>query len=278
MIRGSTRLIAMLGSPLNRVRAPTLFNAHFEKVGADAVMIPFEVAADYPVLFRELFKVPNAAGAMITFPYKRCIDVMGELSPRSVVAQACNVVVKRADGTIYGDIFDGEGFAGGVKRAGFEFAGARCLIVGSGGAGAAIAAAFIDFGAALVGVASRNKPACAAVVERLQRYAAGRSHAEMVSGDPAGFDLVVNATPLGMNDNDPFSFDIDRVEPGAMVADLVMGQETALLRAAAARGCRIQPGTKMLFEQLSPVSQFWGYSGASFDDVLTLVKTLGWQA
>jgi shikimate dehydrogenase len=278
MIRGSTKLIAMLGSPLNRVRAPALFNAHFEKNGADAVMIPLEVIADYPALFRELFKVPNVAGAMITFPYKRCIDVMGEVSPRSVVAQACNVVVKRADGTVYGDIFDGEGFANGVKRAGFQFAGARCLVVGSGGAGAAIAAAFIDFGAAFVGVASRNKPACAAVAERLDRYATGRCRTEMVSGDPAGFDLVVNATPLGMNDSDPFSFDIDHVEPGAMVADLVMGQETALLRAAAARGCRIQPGTKMLFEQLSPVSEFWGYPGASFDGVLALIKALGWKA
>jgi shikimate dehydrogenase len=278
MISGSTKLYAMLGTPLTRVRAPALFNAHFQRTGADAVMIPVEVVVDYPALFRELFRVPNAAGAMITFPYKRCIDVIGDVSPRSVVAQACNVVVKRADGTLYGDIFDGEGFARGLKRAGFAFADARCLVVGSGGAGAAIAAALVDFGAAFVAVTSRNKPASTAVAERLKRYAAGRCRTDVVGNDPEGFDLVVNATPLGMNDGDPFAFDINRIEPGTMVADLVMGQETMLLRAAAAKGCQIQPGTKMLFEQLSPVSQFWGYAGADFDDVLALVKSLGWQA
>jgi shikimate dehydrogenase len=277
MIRGSTKLYPMLGTPLMRVRAPTLFNAHFERTDADAAMIPLEVVADYPALFRELFKAPNVAGAMITFPYKRCIDVMGEISPRSIVAQACNVVVKRADGTLYGDTFDGEGFARGLERAGFRIAAARCLVVGSGGAGAAIAAALVDFGAAFVGVTSRNKPACAAATERLNEYAAGRCRAEMVGNNPAGFDLVVNATPLGMAEDEPFSFDVERLDPGTMVADLVMGQETALLRAAAARGCRTQPGTKMLFEQLSPVSELWGYAGAGFDDVMALVRALGWQ-
>ena len=215
---------------------------------------------------------------MITFPYKRCISIIDEISPRSIVANACNVVVKRADGSILGDIYDGEGFARGLQRAGFVVAGARCLVVGSGGAGAAIAAALVDFGAGFVGITSRNTRASAAVVERLTGYAVGRARAELVSSDPAGFDLVVNATPLGMQEGEPFSFDVDRLEPRTMVADLVMGQETALLRTAAARGCKTQPGTRMLFEQLSPVSQFWGHAGAEFSEVMALVQTLGWQA
>ena len=278
MILGTTKLYLMLGSPLTRVRAPALFNAHFERIGVDAVMIPLEVIDEYPLLFEKFFKSPSIAGAMITFPYKRCVDFIEKISARAIVAGACNVVVKRPDGSIFGDIYDGEGFARGLQRSGFQVAGSRCLIVGSGGAGAAIAAALVDFGAAFVGVTSRNKPASAAVVERLTGYAAGRARAELASGDPAGFDLVVNATPLGMKENEPFSFDVDRLEPRTTVADLVMGQETALLRTAAARGCKTQPGTRMLFEQLSPVSQFWGHAGAEFGEVMALVQALGWQS
>ncbi|GHU08170.1 shikimate 5-dehydrogenase [Betaproteobacteria bacterium] len=278
MLRGSTKLFPMLGTPLTRVRAPTLFSVYFEHIDADAVMIPMEVVRDFRALFQELFKVPNVAGAMITFPYKRYIDLIDEISPRSEVAQACNVVVKRPDGTIYGDIFDGEGFALGLRRAGFTYANARCLVIGCGGAGAAVAAALVDFGSSYVGVSDINPKASEELAERLNRYAAGRAKSDAVSSDPGDFDLVVNATPMGMKEGDKFSFDIDRLAPTMMVADLVMGQETALLRAAAARGCRTQPGTRMLFEQLSPVSQFWGYPPVEFDKVLEITHSLGWNA
>jgi len=277
VIRGSTILFPMFGSPLARVRAPTLFTAHFEQTGVDAAMVPMEVLSDYEEIFRNVFKSPSIAGAMVTFPYKRCLDVIDEISPRSVVAQACNVVVKRANGTLYGDIFDGEGFARGLKRAGFQFADARCLVIGSGGAGAAIAAALADFGAACVDVCDCNESAAIALAERLNKYTSGRCRTKKVASDPTGYDLVVNATPMGMKEGEPFSFDVERLDPKTMVADLVMAQETALLRAAAARGCRTQPGTKMLFEQLSPVSEFWGYAGVGFDDVTALIKALGWQ-
>ena len=278
MLRGSTKLFPMLGTPLTRVRAPTLFSAYFERIGADAVMVPMEVLEDYPAFFRELSKVPNVGGAMITFPYKRCIELIDEISPRSKVARACNVVVKRTDGTLYGDIFDGEGFALGVRRAGFSYSDARCLVIGSGGAGAAVAAALVDFGAAHVGVFDIDRTACEGLAGRLNEYAAGRARAEVAGNDPSGFDLVVNATPLGMKEGDKFSFDVDRLAPRTTVADLVMGQDTALLRVAAARGCRTQPGTRMLFEQLSPVSQFWGYAPVEFSDVMAIARSLGWDS
>jgi shikimate dehydrogenase len=278
MIRGTTKLIPMFGTPLTRVRAPTLFSAYFERINADAVMIPMEVRQNYPAAFREVFKVSNVVGAMITFPYKRIIDLMDEISPASQVAQACNVVVKRADGTLYGDIFDGVGFASGLKRAGFDCQNARCLLVGCGGAGAAVAAALVGYGATYIGVSGRNGREAEAVAGRLNSYAGGRAIAEVASGDPAGYDLVVNATPLGMQESDPLPFDIERASPDMTVADLVMGRETPLLRAAAARGCKTQPGTRMLFEQLSPVSEFWGYPPVEFDGVLELARSLGWDA
>ncbi|EKD98401.1 MAG: hypothetical protein ACD_23C00458G0002 [uncultured bacterium] len=278
MIRGTTNLIPMFGTPLAGVRAPTLFSAYFEKINADTVLIPMEVQSNYPATFREVLKVTNVVGAMVTFPYKRNIDLADAVSPASEVAQACNVIVKRPDGTLYGDIFDGVGFAMGLRRAGFNFENARCLLVGCGGAGAAVAAALINFGVNYVGVSGRNVKEAQALTDRLNKYAGNRAQAAFVSSDPDGYNLVVNATPLGMKDGDPLPFDIARVSPGMTVADMVMGQETALLRAAAARGCKTQPGTRMLFEQLSPVSEFWGYPPVGFDEVIGLAKSLGWNA
>jgi shikimate dehydrogenase len=265
----------MLGTPLTSVRAPTLFSAYFEKIGADAVMVPLEVAGDYPVFLRRLFQAANVDGAMVTFPYKRVIDVLNGWSSAVEVARACNIIVKRPDGTLYGDISDGTGFLAGLQRAGFDCAGAKCLLVGSGGAGAAIAAALIDAGIAQLGIHGRES--ALALIERLRRYAAGAAVIiERVENDPRDYDLVINATPLGMRPDDPLPIDVTRLTPRTTVADIVMAQETALLRAAVAKGCRTQPGTKMLFEQVSHVSQFWGYPPVAWSEVQALVRSLGW--
>ncbi len=71
------------------------------------------------------------------------------------------------------------------------------------------------------------------------------------SNDPAGFDVVVNATPLGMKEGDPLPFDVTRIDPAAMVGEVVMKTEyTPLLQAALAKGCGVQVGTDMLFEMI----------------------------
>jgi shikimate dehydrogenase len=80
------------------------------------------------------------------------------------------------------------------------------------------------------------------------------------SRDPEGFDLVVNATPLGMTPDDPLPVDVDRLAPGTFVGEVVMTAEmTAFLQAARARGCRVQVGTDMLFEMIPPYLEFFGF-------------------
>ena len=84
------------------------------------------------------------------------------------------------------------------------------------------------------------------------------------SRDPAGYDVVVNATPLGMNDGDPLPFDIDRISPSAFVGEVVMKSEyTPLLRAAKEKGCAVQVGTDMLFEMIPAYLEFFGFGTAT---------------
>ena len=88
------------------------------------------------------------------------------------------------------------------------------------------------------------------------------------SNDPAGFDLIVNATPLGMKDNDPLPFDVSRIAPRTFVGEVVMKQTiTPLLAAAQAKGCTVQIGTDMLYEMIPAYLEFFGFGAATAEEL-----------
>src|SRR5262245_29765923 len=118
MIRGTTQLYPVIGSPVAQVRAPSVFNPYFERVGIDAACIPIEVPEQhFKTFLRTLFAAPNVRGAMITVPHKRAaVDAVDEYSMAVRIAGACNAVVRKADGSLYGDLFDGTGFVRGLHR------------------------------------------------------------------------------------------------------------------------------------------------------------------
>ncbi|WP_442880613.1 shikimate dehydrogenase family protein, partial [Bosea sp. (in: a-proteobacteria)] len=142
MIDGNTILIAHLGYPTTTFKAPLIYNPYFESIGVNAVVMPMAVEADaYPQVLAALFRLKNIRGALVTMPHKvTTIGLVDELSTAASIAGSCNAVLLRPDGTLLGDMFDGEGFVRGVLRKGRQVAGARALVVGSGGVGAAIAA------------------------------------------------------------------------------------------------------------------------------------------
>jgi len=147
----------------------------------------------------------------------------------------------------------------GVKRKGVELTGARALVVGSGGVGSAIAAALAAEGVAALAVYDVDTAAAERLAQRLRRHYDTLA-VTTGSNDPAGYDVLVNATPLGMNAGDPLPMDVARIAPSAFVGEVVMKQEmTAFLAAAQARGCRVQVGTDMLFEQIPAYLEFFGF-------------------
>jgi shikimate dehydrogenase len=93
------------------------------------------------------------------------------------------------------------------------------------------------------------------------------------SNDPAGFDMIVNATPLGMRDDDPLPFEIGRVSPETFVGEVVMKSEyTPLLRAALDKGCAVQVGADMLFEMIPAYLEFFGYGSATPEELRALAQ------
>ncbi|MFO1363660.1 MAG: shikimate dehydrogenase [Burkholderiales bacterium] len=274
MIRGTTTLIAHLGFPTEAFKAPLIYNPYFEQAGIDAVVVPMGVTADaYPQFLKLLFRLSNIGGALVTMPHKvTTVALLDEATPAVRVAGSCNAVRRAPDGRLQGDIFDGEGFVRAVVRKGRRVAGARVLVVGSGGAGAAIAASCAAAGAGALSLFDLDAGAAEALGRRLRvRHPA----LAVTTGarDPAGCDIVVNATPLGMRDGDPLPIDAARLDRAALVGDVVMKQElTPLLRAARDRGCAIQVGTDMLFEQIPAYLEFFGLPAATPEQLRAVAR------
>jgi shikimate dehydrogenase len=269
MIDGRTKLIAHLGFPTESFKAPLIYNPYFRKHGINAVVVPMGCKPrDYSGFLRLLFRLSNIHGALVTMPHK--VATVAQLDEASVsvkVAGACNAIRIDPDGRLVGDMFDGEGFVRGVQRKGRTLAGARVLVVGCGGVGSAIAAASAKAGAAQLALFDTLSPAMDSLAERLRTHYP-KLKVDVGSADPAGFDVVINATPLGMNVDDPLPVNVDRIAPSTFVGEVVMKQEiTPLLAAVRARGCEFQIGTDMLFEQIPAYLEFFGFAPTTADEL-----------
>ena len=274
MISGKTTLIAHLGYPIESFKAPLIYNPWFDKKGIDAVVMPMGVKSDdYPGVLKSLFTLSNIRGALITMPHKVTTPkLLDEVTTAVKIAGSCNAVLKRPDGSLLGDMFDGTGFTRGLRRKGFVFAGARCLVVGAGGVGSAIAAALAVERVAMLTLFDTHPAMAEGLAGRLAEY-----YPQLVtrlgSCDPTGYDLVVNCTPLGMEPGDPLPLDVTRLAPETFVGEVVLKTEiTPFLQAARERGCRFQVGTDMLFEMIPAYLEFFGYGTATPDELRAVAK------
>jgi shikimate dehydrogenase len=274
MISGKTTLIAHVGYPTESFKAPLIYNPWFEQAGIDAVVVPMGCKAeDYPGFFKALFRLTNIRGALVTMPHKvTTVGLVDECTATVEIAGSANAVLLRADGSLLADMFDGEGFVRGLKRKGFALAGARCLVVGTGGVGSAIAASLAAGGVGAITLSDVDRGAAEALAGRLARHYP-RLALRVAGNDPAGHDLVVNGTPLGMKPGDPLPVDASRLDAGTFVGEVVMKEEiTPLLEAARARGCHYQVGTDMLFEMIPAYLEFFGFGTATPDQLRAVAQ------
>ena len=274
MISGKTTLIAHIGYPTEAFKAPMIYNPWFDKHGIDAVVVPMGVKPeDYAASLPQIFRFSNIRGALVTMPHKvTTMSLVDEVTPTARVAGACNAILKRPDGTLLGDQFDGAGFVRGVERKGRLFKGTRVLVSGTGGVGSAIAASIAAAGAAELMLFDMSDASAQALAARLREHYP-QMKVTTGSKDPAGYDVVVNATPLGMKEGDPLPFDVDRISPDTFVGEVVMKTEyTPLLQAAKAKGCQVQVGTDMLFEMIPAYLEFFGFGTATADELRAVAQ------
>lgn len=258
-ITGKTRVLAILADPIGHVKAPPGINAIAIRRARDAVMVPFQVAPEHLVAFAvSLRTLKSFDGGIVTVPHKGAMaGICDEISSRARMMGAVNVIRREDDGRLVGDMLDGVGFVAGLGSKGISVEGKRVYLVGVGGAASAIAFALVEASIAHLTLANRTSDKAQDLCDRIRSHAPDAS-VSVGTTDPAGHDIVINGTSLGMKPGDPLPLDAAGLAPGMIVAEVIMEPETTpLLAAAGEKGCRTHPGKPMLEQQLELMASFF---------------------
>ncbi|URK89477.1 hypothetical protein LP421_32945 (plasmid) [Rhizobium sp. RCAM05350] len=228
-------------------------------MGADLAIVPFHIPTDvFDKVFPALLAIGNIVGFIVTYPFKEiCLTFADRVSTGARLVGGLNAMRREEDGTWTADIFDGVGLLNAVK-AQHDPRRARVLLIGAGG---------------WDGPSRFHLPKGARRPSRLPNWT---THALMASsaGSPglfpdctvtrgppfaAGHDIIVNATPVGMNPDDGLPGAIGDFTTGMTVVDIVPAPApTALLRKASAEGAAVIPGSAMTEGQSTALLRFFG--------------------
>lgn len=249
-LNGETRLHLIVGDPIAQVRSPSFLTEGLVRRGVNALVVPAHVtSADLPALLAAVGVLKNLDGIVVTVPHKfAMLDFCDLRSARADFVGSTNVLQRLADGRWRGDATDGLGYLDGIAREGFTVGGRTALLVGAGGAGSAIALEILERGASRLAIHDLDATRRDRLIAKLAARFPGRVAAG--SDDPTGFDLVANATPMGMQPGDPYPADPARLTPSQFVADVVTRPAVSpLVAAARALGCRTMTGAGMFDAQ-----------------------------
>lgn len=261
-IDGESGLIFFLGHPTAQAGSPQRLNPKFGAIGRNWVVVPADVPPN--VVDRTLdglLCMRNLVGLIVTVPHKGWALTRCEGASDAARAVGAVNVIRRQDDRLIGDMLDGRGCLAALEARGRAVRGRSALLIGAGGAGSAIADALAGAGLATLTVHDVDPGRAAGLILRLASHHPSCA-ATIGPPDPEGYDLVVNATPLGMRPDDPLPLDAARLTAGQIVVDVVPKPEiTPLLAAARAHGCRVQPGTAMLDAQMDLMVDFFTRAG-----------------
>lgn len=254
-ITGKTKVVALLGWPVEHSLSPDMHNSAWGRMGLDYCYVALPVR---PEMLREALEGIRAlglAGANVTVPHKENVmPLLDKIDSEASFIGAVNTVTVSEHGKLTGYNTDGRGFMKSLDEAGIDVTGKRVLIVGTGGAARAISY-YLSEKASELSLFDIDPEKAGRLAADL---AINRKNVALVDS-LAGLqdmDMVVNATPLGLREADPLPFDVSVLGPGQTVVDLIYW-ETRLIREAAARGAGTLNGLGMLLWQGVLASELW---------------------
>ena len=257
MTSAATHVAGVIGDPVRHSLSPAIHNAAFQALDLDWVYVGFPVATGEAGRAIQAVRTLGIAGLNVTMPHKH--DVLSELdhlSPTAEALQAVNTVHRLGD-DLHGESTDGAGFLDALHHdEGYDPKGANVVVLGAGGAARAVVLALAGAGAADIAIVNRTAANA--------QQAAGLAPGVARLGDEEDVDsaeLVVNATPIGMQDTatqEALPIDPKRLKPGQLVVDLVYHPlRTPLLAAARERGSIPVTGLGMLIHQAAHAFRHW---------------------
>ncbi|GAB4325205.1 MAG: shikimate dehydrogenase [Candidatus Sumerlaeia bacterium] len=269
-ISGHTTVVGIIGWPVAHSLSPAMHNAAFAAAALDYCYVPLPVPPDRLKDAVAGLRAMGLRGVNVTVPHKQAvIPFLDELSGPARLLGAVNTIVND-EGMLRGENTDGFGFMASLREeTGFEARGTNCAVIGTGGAGRALAFTLALEGAARLVLVNRPKSWAEAVAREMKDKADELPDAipqlsvhDLDEPDlPARLvncDLIVNSTSLGMHEGDPSALPAEAFPPGAIVCDIVYTQpETLFSRLARERGCRTVHGLGMLLHQGARAFELW---------------------
>jgi shikimate dehydrogenase len=260
-ISGRTRLYGLFADPVDHLQTPAVLNALLAQRGVDAVVVPLHVTAeDFATTVAGMRHLRNFAGYGVSIPHKpMAARLCDKLLPNARACGVVNVIRVNPDGQWIGETLDGVGMVKALTVQRALDANTRVLLVGAGGVGRAIAVALALAGVASLVIANRTQTKAEDLADTVRRAAPACAVEAGSAVDPAAFDIVINATSLGLNGRGPLPVEVARVSETALVAEVVMVPELMpLLQAAQTRGLAIVRGREMLPQQVEAGMDFLG--------------------
>lgn len=245
-LSGATRLHYIVGDPIAQVKSPAGVTQAFLARGHNAYVMPAHVSsANLSPWLAGAALAHNVDGVIVTVPHKfASFHLCSTTSDRARFLGTVNTMRRKADGTWHGDMFDGVACVTAMMDSGCKPKGQRALLIGAGGAGSAIAHALVMAGVAELAIHDEDAARRTALVDRL----AGLNLCKVTHGsaDPTGFDIISNATPMGMKPSDANPVDVSKITPQMFVGCVItVPAVTPLIAAARAQGCATMTGTDM---------------------------------
>ncbi|MFL9921650.1 shikimate dehydrogenase [Paraburkholderia fungorum] len=244
---GATRLLPIIGDPIKFVKSPQCLTSGFAARGHNCLCMPMQVAkSDLEPIMRALTLTANVDGLLVTMPHK--FTAFAYCATSSAMARllgGVSVMRRNADGTWHGGMLDGLAFVKAQIDQGARVKGGRALLVGAGAAGSAIAIALLDAGVRELMIHDVDESRVTRLIELLAGL--GRDRVSASPADPAGCELVFNATPMGMGEGDPLPVSADLIESWMFVGDVIARHGvTPFLQAAQVAGCKTANGVQMV--------------------------------
>lgn len=253
-VSGKTRVAGIFGYPIDHTLSPSMHNAAFQYLGLDMCYIPFRVSPEALPDAVKAIRSLNMLGVNITVPHKeKVIPLLDKVNEEASFIGAVNTVTN-TEGVLTGYNTDGRGFLSSLTEEGISIERKNILIIGSGGASRAVSY-YLSEKASTLSLFDTDRPKAQKLVNDLSRI---RNNVCLVKDmdNTLQHDIVINATPLGLKQDDPLPFNPDSITSDMVICDLVY-KKTGLLKEAELRGAKIIDGSGMLLWQGVLAFELW---------------------
>jgi shikimate dehydrogenase len=254
-VSGSAQVFGIMGCPIEHSLSPIMHNAAFEAMGIHAVYVPFAVKPEDLGKATMALRALNVSGVNVTIPHKGAVtEFIDEIDQSAKRIGAVNTIVHK-NKKLTGYNTDGTGFMLSLRKDGhFDPAGKKAVVLGAGGAAAAVAISLAEAGVRRLVIANRDKNRAEVLAKRVQKHFDRETLPVALDESRALYwliresDLLVNATSVGLKGSERLTINPNSLHPKLFVYDLVY-RETALLKMAKRRSLRTLDGLGMLVSQ-----------------------------